>query len=288
MQYERVESDRKELRAFLRARRQHLHPEDLGFLPRSRRRASGVTRDEVAEVADVSIGWYAQFELGRPINISAKSLSGIARALRLDRYETQYLYLLSGVAAPSQNDEKLNEVPREAIYVVQSFTSGPAHVWSRRYDLLVQNEAGRLLLNHQADDTKHRYNAVFRMFTDPSRRRLYTNWQDVAGTMTAGLRHNYARAIGDPWFEDLIERLHAASPQFTQMWNEYHVAPLSRPRVRVNLGAFGNGEFTWLFLPIPETNGLQITVWCPDDESSARNLLAYLEAVKKSSPGRAT
>jgi len=281
VEYERLGHDRKELRGFLRARRKHLRPKDLGILPRSGRRASGVTRDEVAELADVSIGWYAQFELGRPINISARTLCGIARALRLDRYETQYLFQLAGVSMPPQDDKKLDHIPSEVRYLIESYTAGPAQICSRRFDLLLQNEAARLLLNHQADETNYQYNAVFRTFTDPSRRRLYANWEDIARMLTAGLRHNYARALGDPWFEDLIARLRAESPEFTRLWNEYHVAPASRTRVRLNLGSFGSGEFTWLFLPGPETSGLQLIFSSPADESSAKNLHAYLEAMKK-------
>ena len=70
----------------------------------SQRRARGLTRDEVAELAGVSTGWYAQLELGRPINISAKSLEAIASALNLDRYETEYLFSITGTARPATSN----------------------------------------------------------------------------------------------------------------------------------------------------------------------------------------
>jgi transcriptional regulator with XRE-family HTH domain len=279
MEYGHLGHDRKELRGFLRARREHLRPEDVGILPRSGRRARGVTREEVAELADVSIGWYAQFELGRPINVSLKTLYSIARALRLDHDEARFLYQLAGAGVPPQDDKILDDIPREVLYVVESFI-GPAFIFSRRFDVLFQNEAARLLLNHEAEETNSPYNAVLRLLTDPSRRHLYANWEYLASRMTSGLHHNYARALGDPWFEDLIARLHAESPEFTYLWNEYRVAPTSRTRVRLNLDSFGSGEFTWVFLPVPEASGLQLVFTTPADETSSRNLNAYLEAIK--------
>lgn len=49
---------RKQLGAFLRARRESLDPQRLG-LPRSgRRRTPGLRREEVAMLADVGVTWY--------------------------------------------------------------------------------------------------------------------------------------------------------------------------------------------------------------------------------------
>jgi hypothetical protein len=51
------------LKAFLRARRQRLRPEDLG-LPSRHTRGTGLRREDVAELLEVSPLWYALFESG--------------------------------------------------------------------------------------------------------------------------------------------------------------------------------------------------------------------------------
>lgn len=54
--------NRKQLGAFLRARRESLDPQRLG-LPRSgRRRTPGLRREEVAMLADVGVTWYTWLE----------------------------------------------------------------------------------------------------------------------------------------------------------------------------------------------------------------------------------
>jgi hypothetical protein len=74
---------RSELRRFLKARRDALRPEDVGLLGGGRRRTKGLRREEVAEHADVSVAWYTLFEMGRDIRVSLKTVTAVARALRL-------------------------------------------------------------------------------------------------------------------------------------------------------------------------------------------------------------
>jgi transcriptional regulator with XRE-family HTH domain len=84
---------RKLLTAFLRERRARLRPEDVG-LPRSgRRRVPGLRREEVAELAGVSLKWYAVFEAGTSErNFSVEFVRRVAAALRLDPGERAILY----------------------------------------------------------------------------------------------------------------------------------------------------------------------------------------------------
>src|SRR3982750_482257 len=73
-----------ELGAFLRARRSELSPSDVG-LPEggTQRRVAGLRREEVAQLAAISIDYYTRLEQGR-IQPSAPVLASVARVLRLD------------------------------------------------------------------------------------------------------------------------------------------------------------------------------------------------------------
>ena len=61
---------RRDLAAFLRARRAAVAPRDVGLAPGLRRRTPGLRREEVAMLAGVSVSWYTWLEQGRPINAS--------------------------------------------------------------------------------------------------------------------------------------------------------------------------------------------------------------------------
>lgn len=92
-----------ELREFLRIRRAHVQPEDVGIQTGGQRRVPGLRREEVAMLAGVSLDYYARLEQGRALQPSDQVLDAIARALRLVEVERLYLHNLvrSTVAAPS-------------------------------------------------------------------------------------------------------------------------------------------------------------------------------------------
>ncbi|SAE70979.1 helix-turn-helix domain-containing protein [Enterobacter cloacae] len=87
---------RKQLGAFLRARRESLDPQRLG-LPRSgRRRTPGLRREEVAMLADVGVTWYTWLEQGRDVNPSSAVMAAVAKALQCTPTEARHLFLLAG------------------------------------------------------------------------------------------------------------------------------------------------------------------------------------------------
>ncbi|MGQ4443374.1 helix-turn-helix domain-containing protein, partial [Streptomyces violaceoruber] len=77
-------TNRTELRDFLRSRRARVSPEDVGIPATVRRRTPGLRREEVAQLAGVGITWYTWLEQGRPINVSSQVLDAVARTLILD------------------------------------------------------------------------------------------------------------------------------------------------------------------------------------------------------------
>lgn len=266
-------SDRSELRSFLRARRQAIRPEAVGLPVKLQRRARGLTRDEVAELAGVSTGWYAQFELGRPINISPKRLEAIAAALRLDRYETLYLFRLVGMPLPEQISAEPTSIPRELRTIVDGVIYFPAQILSRRFDVLYMNRAGKALFNHSTSENHDQYNIVWRLFMDPYRRVMYERWEDFARAVTAALRLSYGASIGDPWFEELIARLRTGSDDFARFWDEYRVAPAIGQRASIKLES-GVANIVWSVVPVPHAQ-LFLAFSVPADEESAAKLRDY-------------
>jgi hypothetical protein len=88
------------LRELLRDWRARLHPADFGLPAGARRRVPGLRAAEVAELAEVSTGWYEEFEGGTsPRGFSAAFVHRVADALRLNDQERMMLVSLAVPAA---------------------------------------------------------------------------------------------------------------------------------------------------------------------------------------------
>ncbi|NUT97550.1 MAG: helix-turn-helix domain-containing protein, partial [Saccharothrix sp.] len=68
-----------ELGDFLRSRRAALRPEDLGLASYGSRRVPGLRREELAQLAGVSVTYYTRLEQGQSQNVSDNVLDAIAR-----------------------------------------------------------------------------------------------------------------------------------------------------------------------------------------------------------------
>src|ERR1043165_9770784 len=77
----------QELGDFLRTRRARLAPEDVGLPRGGRRRASGLRRAEVSQLAGISVDWYTWLEQRRPITVSTQVLERLVQVLCLDANE---------------------------------------------------------------------------------------------------------------------------------------------------------------------------------------------------------
>ena len=79
----------------LRSRRERLAPADVGLPPGSRRRTAGLRREEVAQLANVSVTYYTFLEQGRQARPSEPVLDALAAALRMTAAERRYLLTLA-------------------------------------------------------------------------------------------------------------------------------------------------------------------------------------------------
>src|SRR6516225_5073225 len=85
-----------ELGEFLKSKRAAIAPESVG-LPAvgNPRRVRGLRREEVAQLAAMSVDHYTRLEQGRVTTASDSVLSAIAGALRLTDAERTYLRILA-------------------------------------------------------------------------------------------------------------------------------------------------------------------------------------------------
>src|SRR4029079_4766353 len=80
---------------FVRAKRDSLQPEDVGLPLRSRRRAPGLRRSELADRAGISVEYLSRVEQGRDRNPSIAIINALSDALLLDAAERRHLSYLA-------------------------------------------------------------------------------------------------------------------------------------------------------------------------------------------------
>ena len=235
---------RAELRAFLRARRAAVKPEQAGIARAGRRLTSGLRREEVAALAGVGLTWYTWLEQGREISVSSDVLRRISRALRLSPSDETYLFTLAGVVNDRRRKTKSAVTPGMR-KTIDGFTAGPALIFGPWFDVLAYNESADIIYAFDAVSGRFSNNHVWRLFMDPMRQRIYPPEQlargarDVVGT----LRARYAEHVGRPELEELVEALQAGSELFRVLWDERTTTSLEPFNARFDHPALGALEF---------------------------------------------
>src|SRR5438874_13028490 len=116
---------------FLQARRARLRPEDVGLRDLGpRRRVSGLRREELAQLAGVSVSYYTRLEQGLSRGASAEVLDAIARALRLDDHERAHLERLANASrrAPRVRRPRPERLANETRDLLRAVDGVPALV----------------------------------------------------------------------------------------------------------------------------------------------------------------
>ncbi|WP_235488643.1 helix-turn-helix domain-containing protein, partial [Frankia sp. AvcI1] len=135
-----------ELGDFLRSRRAQLTPEDVGLSRYGeRRRVPGLRREEIAQLAGVSVTYYTRLEQGQSRNASDAVLDALARVLRLTDEETAYLHGLTRPAA-ARRASRPEHVRPSIRLLLDELRNSPALVIGRRSDVLAWNRLGHALL----------------------------------------------------------------------------------------------------------------------------------------------
>jgi PAS domain-containing protein len=252
-----------ELASFLGSRRRRLTLADIGLSKSPRRRSTWPTREEVAWAADGGITWYTWLEQGRPIKIAAETLNRIARALRLNVSETEYLHKLAR-AHPAPLEHQAT-VPCGVRGLVEGYAGGNAFVIDPLWDLLYWNQGAARLLEVEKDARGLERNALWLLFTRQHLRRKLCAWHSVARRTVAALRVERSDYDGNGAFEDLIAALSSVSAEFREMWSDHEVLLPTR----WSLGPLrdeqsGDGvPHETVALPIPESQGQTIIFHYP-------------------------
>ncbi|MEU7044117.1 helix-turn-helix transcriptional regulator [Streptomyces varsoviensis] len=220
----------QELAVFLRARRERLDPGALGLPSRRQaRRTPGLRREEVAELAGVSVDYVVRLEQGRGLRPSADVLEALARALRLSPVERGYLFDLAQQRLRG-TDEPATTAPPPLARLVADLSPLPAMLVNHRYDILAWNhEVTRLFLDF-ATLPPARRNAMWMCLMHPEVREFYADRERVVREGVAHLRAAWATHPEDRALTGLIAEFTARDEEFARWWNEREINVNGRGR----------------------------------------------------------
>ncbi|MFE7380092.1 helix-turn-helix transcriptional regulator [Streptomyces zhihengii] len=265
------------LGTFLKNRRDRVTPDQIGLRTYgTSRRVPGLRREELAQLAGVSAGYYTRLEQGLAESASDQVLDALARVLRLDQVETLHLHNLARQSAKPGLSEPPPEEPHPRVLSLLASLdeATPAIVLGRRGDVLAWNRTGHALvaehLPHEAPHTADTRPSIPRMFfLDPHTRAMYRNWHDLARVHVAYLRLTAGRYPTDARLAALIGELTMHSDDFATMWATGDVSDCTTGAVYLRhptTGALSIDYQVWLQ---PDSPDHRVEIYTPNDTATA-------------------
>ncbi|QUX29477.1 helix-turn-helix domain-containing protein [Nocardiopsis akebiae] len=271
-------ADRGELAAFLRDRRGRIGQGDVGLPDTGRRRTPGLRRQEVAQLAGMSVEYYVRLEQARGPNPSGQVLSALSRALMLNVDERAYLFHTAG-AEPPVTSGPSREISTAVRYLLDGLATTPAYVLDAKYEVLAWNRMAVHFIGDMAELPEGERNLIVWMFSRPEDEPHWDDPHSVCFTQhsVADLRAAYARYPGDPEIARLVTTLLGTSPRFARMWESREVRKRRGFSKRVDHPTMGALVFECQLLHVPDTDQ-RIMMYCPEPGSATERSMARLAA----------
>ncbi|GIJ44095.1 transcriptional regulator [Virgisporangium aliadipatigenens] len=199
-------------------------------MPRSpKRRARGLRREELAQLAGLSVEYVLRLEQGRATNPSAQVVAAITRALQLSRTERDRLYRAAGLLPP-QDGVVDNHVPAGIQRLCARLGDVPIGVFAADWTLLWWNDMWNALHGDPSTVPERERNLARMLFGGhpylrPMRSAAGPEAFEVA--IVGDLKEAVARYPGDAALAALISALRRTSASFDRLWGTVETATLT-------------------------------------------------------------
>ncbi|MCU1648369.1 MAG: family transcriptional regulator [Nocardia sp.] len=272
--------DLGDLSAFLQSRRAHVSPESVGVTIVGRRRVTGLRREELAQLAGVSVDYYTRLEQGRATQPSEQVLDALSRALQLDEVAREHLHKLV---------KQRNRRPQPTSYpatvrpqlrqLLDTMSEYPALILNHRIDVLAYNRLAGLLYCDLDQVPVADRNLARMIFLDAGRFDLYADRSSCTAESVAHLRHAAGEFPDDPALAALIGELSIGSRRFSELWAAAEVSVRGHGSQRFRHPMVGVITLHQERFMLPDGSGQELITLAPEpgsiDEDNLR-LLASL------------
>lgn len=213
-----------DLGATLRAWRDRLSPAAAGLPARHARRAAGLRREELAELAGISVDYVVRLEQGRATTPSAQVLATLARALQLTAAERDHLHRMAGLAPPSDGEVSDHLTPG-LHRVLQRLGDVAVGVFAADWQAIWWNRGWAALYGDPSTAPPAERNFARDVFpTDDAGPRLCpwpvetSDPAAVEAAVVSDLRRATGRFPTSRRLAVLVERLLAGNARFAELW----------------------------------------------------------------------
>lgn len=150
------------------------------------RRVSGLRREEVADLAGISVSYYTSLEQGRACNVSPQVLAALAKALGLDNYQETHLRELAALPHRSRHNKlrrSVEQLDANLRSLLDALQGTPALISGRTGNVLAWNAMRHALFAPHLDadapkDRRNRPNTARLVFLDDRNRDFFINWEE--------------------------------------------------------------------------------------------------------------
>lgn len=275
--------NREEMAEFLRTRRARVSPKDVGLPEGARRRTPGLRRQEVAQLAGMSVDYYIRLEQGRGPHPSRQVLGALGRALMLTVDERDHLFRVAG--QPLEPLKVRDDVPDGILHLITFMEEVPAYVLNARYDILAWNPMASILMHNLDEQSPRDRNVIRWVFGSPDIAEHLTNEEKgrFARASVADLRVAAGRYPDDRPLQALVTEMLAFSPEFAALWAEHEVELRREQRKRIVHPVVGEIHAICQVLAVPDRDDLRLVLYTTEPGSPSHQALRTLRELTLSS-----
>jgi transcriptional regulator with XRE-family HTH domain len=250
----RVNDDDRYLGGLLRAWRERLVPEDVGLPSRGTRRTPGLRREEVAQLAGMSVDYIVRLEQGRSTTPSGQVVASLARALQLRETETDLLFTAAGLTPPSAATVS-HHLPPGIQRMLVRMADLPLAAFAADWTRLTSTALWRALF--ESGGMENHPNLIVQTFVDDTVARVATahgGSDAFERALVADLRRSAAHLATDIRLRAFIADVRGRSPRFARLWDEGVAAPHRSLTKTVHHPVVGDIELDCDVVTVPDSD----------------------------------
>lgn len=237
----------------------------------------GLRREELAQVAALSVDYYVRLEQGRLRNPSAEVVDAVATALGLDPAERRYLHDLARPRRPVRSPV-LPAVPTTVQTLLDNMQV-PAALFSKRGDVLAWNSLAAALITDFGALPPEERNMARLVFLNDEVAGRFVDWEAKARDLVSQLRIAASRSPDDERIATLVGELSVRSPEFARLWATHPVREKVRGGHRYRHPVVGEFYLRYEAFSVPDESDLSLVCQVADpgspDEEALRLLASW-------------
>ncbi|MFC0862571.1 helix-turn-helix transcriptional regulator [Sphaerimonospora cavernae] len=273
--------DKRALADFLRSKRERVSPADVGLPYGQRRRTPGLRREEVAQLAYISVDHYTRLEQARGRHPSRRVLDGIARALRLSDQERAHLFQLAGEREEDPAVGPIRAVKPSTRNLIDRLNDAAAIVVDQTCRVLAWNPLAAALFEDFSALAGEERNIIRRYFLHPDPERRHYGMgspERFVVTAVSYLRIAVTRYPHSRELNSLVAELLAGSEEFARLWSSHQFHIERHLHQTVRHPQVGPIELDFDVLTVPDQEQ-QVVIFTADPGSAAYRSLQLLRVI---------